>query len=400
MLDVHGCDQALIQDAESIRRFARQLVHLIGMQPYGEPRVETFGEPATDAYGITVVQLLQTSSLVAHFSERTQAAYVDLFSCRAFDPTAVEKFVSRYFSAKWCTTRFSERGGSADAVVLAVTEPDAHARSLIGAGWEELYPEGYLREYYTTVTPDERLALEYLVQLLQRKGVPGQGSVVDFGCGPTVHRAIAVSPFANRITMADLLPANLAAIGAWLEKTRAAHSWDDYTAHILSIEGTATPTFDQINTREELTRKRIHSVSLCDALTDPPMSGSVQRKFDLVIAGFCLEVAATDVASYRQALLNVLSLVSPGGIAVVMSLCGSSAYRVGSYYHVCYPVEIRDVMDGFSLAGLTDIDIQTQAVPELSPLGYSQVLLASASRPLDHAGVAAHARDVQGSNVK
>src|SRR5262245_9549662 len=108
---------------------------------------------------------------------------------------------------------------------------------LVDSSWEHLYPERYLREYYSTVTPDEDLVLAFLVRLLRQKGVPGQGSVLDFGCGPTVHRAITAAPHASSITMADLLPANLGAVNAWLGQTPGAHNWHEYTAKILSLEG-------------------------------------------------------------------------------------------------------------------------------------------------------------------
>jgi hypothetical protein len=249
-------------------------------------------------------------------------------------------------------------------------------------GWEHLYPERYLQEYYSTVTPDEHLALEFLVHLLQQKGVPGRGSVLDFGCGPTVHRAIAAAPHASSITMADFLPANLAAVSAWLSQTPGAHDWRPYTTKILSVEGSTAPAADQVVAREDMTRKRVHSVLACDVRKDPPLSGGSEQRFDLVIAGFCLEVAVSDAESFHKALLNVLSLVAPGGIGIIMGLYRCSTYTVNGEWHACYPVD-RGELEGFQEAGFSDIEMQIGEVPELAPAGYTQVFFGGARRPSD-----------------
>jgi hypothetical protein len=248
-------------------------------------------------------------------------------------------------------------------------------------GWEHLYPERYLSEYYSTVTPDEHLVLEFLVHFLQQKGVPGQGSVLDFGCGPTVHRVIAAAPHASSITMADLLPANLAAVSAWLSRTPGAHDWHPYTTKILSVEGSSAPTAEQVVAREDMTRLRVQSVRQCDVRKDPPLSGDSEHRFDLVIAAFCLEVAVGDAKSFLQALLNVLSLVAPGGSVVVMGLHRCSRYTVNEEWHACYPVDSREVANGFRQAGFSDIEMQIGEVPELAAAGYTEVFFGSARRP-------------------
>jgi len=252
---------------------------------------------------------------------------------------------------------------------------------LVDSGWQHLYPEEYLREYYSTVTPDEHLVLELLVHLLQQNGVPGEGSVLDFGCGPTVHRAIAAAPYASSITMADLLPANLRAVDAWLSQTPGAHDWRPYTTKILSIEGSATPTVDQVVAREDLTRTRVQSVRLCDVRKDPLLSGDAEQRFDLVIAGFCLEVAVSDATSFHTALLHVLSLVAAGGIGIVMGLHRCSTYTVNGEWHACCAVDSGEVADRFKEVGFSEIEMQIGEVPELASVGYSEVFFGSARRP-------------------
>jgi NNMT/PNMT/TEMT family len=147
------------------------------------------------------------------------------------------------------------------------------------------------------------------------------------------------------------------------------------------LEGSAAPTDDQVVAREALTRTRVQSVRPCDVLQDPPMSGDPDQRFDLVIAGFSLEVAVSDTEGFHKALLNVLSLVSPGGVAVVMGLSRCSAYLLNGYWHACYAVDPREVAEAFEEARFFDVDIQIREVPQLAPAGYSEVFFGSATRP-------------------
>lgn len=99
ILDLGGCAPEAISDAETIRGYARELVRLIEMNPYGEPIVEHFGhnDPATSGY--TLVQLIETSSVVGHFSEQLGRAYLNIFSCRRFDAELALRFSADWFGS-------------------------------------------------------------------------------------------------------------------------------------------------------------------------------------------------------------------------------------------------------------------------------------------------------------
>ena len=77
------------------------------MVPYGEPNVEHFGEG--NKCGFTLVQLIQTSNICAHFVEETNDIYLDVFSCKAFDPKDVERVVKLYFAPQVCNRVFLHR---------------------------------------------------------------------------------------------------------------------------------------------------------------------------------------------------------------------------------------------------------------------------------------------------
>lgn len=94
-IDVTGCDPSLISNADYITKFSRELVEYIDMEAYGQPMVVRFGDGNKEGY--TLVQLIQTSSITAHFAEDTNSAYIDVFSCKPFPPGLTAKFCKEYF---------------------------------------------------------------------------------------------------------------------------------------------------------------------------------------------------------------------------------------------------------------------------------------------------------------
>lgn len=94
-LDVGGCDLGKITDPKNIENFAKQLVKDIDMVAYGEPQIVNFG--SGNKAGYTLVQLIETSNICAHFVNESQTMYLDVFSCKDFDPSVVDKLVYEYF---------------------------------------------------------------------------------------------------------------------------------------------------------------------------------------------------------------------------------------------------------------------------------------------------------------
>lgn len=95
MLDCSRCVPTSIRCSPHITKFAKTLVRRIDMVPYGEPQVIHFG--SGDKAGFTLVQLIETSNISAHFCEETNDMYLDVFSCKPFDPKTVEDTVTEYF---------------------------------------------------------------------------------------------------------------------------------------------------------------------------------------------------------------------------------------------------------------------------------------------------------------
>ena len=95
-IDIYDCDPESIRDAEGIKRFVRELCDLIEMRRFGETQVVHFGEDERVA-GYSMVQLIETSLISAHFANESNATYLDVFSCKPYDPEVVQRFAQEYF---------------------------------------------------------------------------------------------------------------------------------------------------------------------------------------------------------------------------------------------------------------------------------------------------------------
>lgn len=98
LINLYGCDLDTIKDEATIRRYIVELCELIDMKRYGEPMIGRFGEGKL--YGYSVIQLIYTSSIVAHFSEYDGRVFIDIFSCKKFLPKVAAEFSSEFFEAK------------------------------------------------------------------------------------------------------------------------------------------------------------------------------------------------------------------------------------------------------------------------------------------------------------
>jgi S-adenosylmethionine decarboxylase len=95
-VDVYGCDHAAISDAAIIKEFAGKLCKEVKMKPFGECNVVHFGKNKRLA-GFSMTQLIETSLISGHFAFATDAAYLDIFSCKFFEPRAVAEFAMEFF---------------------------------------------------------------------------------------------------------------------------------------------------------------------------------------------------------------------------------------------------------------------------------------------------------------
>lgn len=106
--DIYNCDPGTIRDADAIKRFVKELCDLIEMKRYGDTTVVHFGEDEKVA-GYSMTQLIETSLISAHFANLTNTTYLDVFSCKPYDPAVVEEFARKFFGGTHVTTNVNLR---------------------------------------------------------------------------------------------------------------------------------------------------------------------------------------------------------------------------------------------------------------------------------------------------
>lgn len=97
LIDLGGCDPAVIRDPAKMNVIIRRLVQKIGMQAYGRPQMQHFGEG--DKAGWTIQQLITTSNIDFHANDETGSVFINLFSCNNFDENLALVFLVSSFGA-------------------------------------------------------------------------------------------------------------------------------------------------------------------------------------------------------------------------------------------------------------------------------------------------------------
>lgn len=97
ILDCKACDRYRITDPAKLDSWVKKLVEEIDMVAYGEPQIVHFGNKEPHLTGYTVLQLIETSSITAHFCDESGDAYIDIFSCKPFDKEVAKWVVEGFF---------------------------------------------------------------------------------------------------------------------------------------------------------------------------------------------------------------------------------------------------------------------------------------------------------------
>lgn len=95
LYNLYRCNPYTIRCPTRIASFSKALVEGIDMVPYGKPLIQHFG--TGNKAGYSLVQLIETSNITAHFVEEDNSAYIDIFSCKEYDPIEAEKIIMSFF---------------------------------------------------------------------------------------------------------------------------------------------------------------------------------------------------------------------------------------------------------------------------------------------------------------
>ncbi len=110
VLDLNGCPSELLSSKANILNWSKDLVEAIDMVSYGDPIIEHFAIHSNEAAGYTLLQMIETSNIAAHFAENIGQAYIDIFSCKEFDNQVAIDVCTEYFSPTELQQHVMKRG--------------------------------------------------------------------------------------------------------------------------------------------------------------------------------------------------------------------------------------------------------------------------------------------------
>ena len=113
LFDCQSCPIERITSEENIREFIKDIVSAIDMKSYGDPMIAHFATHDADAAGYSFCQMIETSNITGHFSDKTGDCYIDIFSCKEYDTDVAIGAIENFFRPEEVRMRYFERGGAA-----------------------------------------------------------------------------------------------------------------------------------------------------------------------------------------------------------------------------------------------------------------------------------------------
>jgi hypothetical protein len=252
--------------------------------------------------------------------------------------------------------------------VPASTRPDEYA--------DFFDPRRYLQQYYSLprLPPDDVGLFRALCGWLRRTGRTF-ATALDVGCGPTLHYSFALTPYAERIDLADYLPANLSEIRKWLDGTPDAHNWDPLLRGVLECDGV---DHGQLPSCKALYRKRVASLRRCDLREPAPLGEPLH--YDLVTSFFCAECVAASRGEWREVMGRLLGLVRSGGSVFLAAMRQCERYAVLGRWFRSTPLTEQDFYDLLPRHDFTEISAQSVPAPNWADDGFDHICLVHATR--------------------
>lgn len=104
-LNLKGCSRQVLSSKKELQAYVDQLCKLIKMKKFGKTILKYFGENKDFTKGYSLVQLIETSSITGHFSDKWKAAYINIFSCQEYDHKKARSFTKEFFQATKISSR-------------------------------------------------------------------------------------------------------------------------------------------------------------------------------------------------------------------------------------------------------------------------------------------------------
>ena len=106
-LDLRGCNPQYIRQPRKIKELIVGLCAFIKMKRFGDPMIKKFGNG--DLFGFSAIQFIETSSITLHFDETQNRAFIEIFSCKFFEPGMAAGFCRKFLGAKKLKLRYHLR---------------------------------------------------------------------------------------------------------------------------------------------------------------------------------------------------------------------------------------------------------------------------------------------------
>lgn len=106
LVNVSGMNEKM-DSVKDIEKFYDELIKELKMKKLTDFfSIKVHGE---DGRGISVFQMITTSHISMHFDDDHRCGYLDIFSCKSFEPKIVVKMIEKYFKPKKIATQFIYR---------------------------------------------------------------------------------------------------------------------------------------------------------------------------------------------------------------------------------------------------------------------------------------------------
>jgi S-adenosylmethionine/arginine decarboxylase-like enzyme len=110
--DLKYCDLNKMDSEENMKSFLKEIVSELKMVAIGEPIIKKFGEGKIR--DLSALQLISTSHVSAHCdkTDGKNRVFMDVFSCKKYNPHLVFPLIRKYFDPKEISSIFILRKGS------------------------------------------------------------------------------------------------------------------------------------------------------------------------------------------------------------------------------------------------------------------------------------------------
>ncbi len=241
-------------------------------------------------------------------------------------------------------------------------------------------PAAYLREYYGDVGAENLELLRFMADAY--RNVPRGGRLLDFGGGPTIYPLISAVGRVDEVHFSDFLPANLEEVRKWLANDPSAFDWRDFVQRAIELETGASCSAADVDRRQQEIRRLVTRLVRCDASCRVPIEGAF-RPYDVVVTNFCAESATSDHAQWREFVVNIVSLLRPGGTLIMSALKGASSYAVGSRWFPAVDIAEEHLIELLEETGFSQKTLELRSIPADRPSRDYEGLILSVAQKED-----------------